>query len=185
MDRQFVWQGTPDRLVDLSQVEATIFEAHRSYRGKVVVDPYQAAHLVQRLRRRGVSMVEFTSQAPPSAGLRSLSSGCCATHGSTCQTTPVYSTNCPGEAPQESTGFYRIDHANGEHDDSVITSLTLVARRLVLHPMGGTATLHVAEGRVRATRPAAPPSTIGEAAAQEIAKARRLPSDGASWMFRR
>ena len=91
----------------------------------------------------------------------------------------------PGEAPQESTGFYRIDHAHGEHDDRVITSLTLVARRLVLHPMGGTATLHVAEGRGRATRPAAPPSTIGEAAAQEIAKARRLPSDGASWMFRR
>lgn len=29
----------------------------------------------------------------------------------------------PGEAPQESTGFYRIDHAHGEHDDRVITAL--------------------------------------------------------------
>jgi len=173
VDRVFVWQGTLDRPVDLSQVEATIFEAHQSYRGKVVVDPYQAAHLVQRLRRRGVSMVEFTFSSA-SVGRLALT---------LFRLLRDARLDLPNDAGlldelarvkllEPAPGVYRIDHAHGEHDDRAI-SLALVAQRLVSRPMGGTATLHVAEGRVPTTRPIAPAATLGEAAAQEVAKARR------------
>jgi len=61
LDRLEVWQGTRDRPVQLSDVEAWIREASRAYLGAaVVVDPWQAVGMAQRLRTRGVRVVEFT-----------------------------------------------------------------------------------------------------------------------------
>ena len=64
LDRMQVW--TPSRLrpVRLQVVEEWVEEAARRYnRARVRFDPYQALHIAQRLKRRGITVQEFTFSA--------------------------------------------------------------------------------------------------------------------------
>jgi len=61
LDRLEVWHGSRDRPVQLSDVETWVREASRAYQGaSVVVDPWQAVGMAQRLRTHGIRVVEFT-----------------------------------------------------------------------------------------------------------------------------
>lgn len=60
LDRLEVWTPTRTNPVDLTVVEEWIALAARQYRARVVIDPYQAVAMTQRLRSKGVSIEEFT-----------------------------------------------------------------------------------------------------------------------------
>jgi hypothetical protein len=54
LDRLQVWSGTRRNPVDLSEVEAWVAEAVAEYNGAAVfADPFQAVHMIQRLRAGG------------------------------------------------------------------------------------------------------------------------------------
>lgn len=64
LDRMAVWSGSSARPVEIADVEAWLDESARAYnRASVVFDPWQAVHLAQRLRSRGIRIVEFTFSA--------------------------------------------------------------------------------------------------------------------------
>jgi hypothetical protein len=61
VDRVWRWKGTRLRPVQLSEVEATITTAWKRYgRARLIVDPWQAASLVERLSANGVKVKEYT-----------------------------------------------------------------------------------------------------------------------------
>ena len=64
LDRMQVWQGSRKKPVQLDDVEAWIVEASGRYNGaSVMLDPWQAAGMAQRLRARGVGMADWTGKA--------------------------------------------------------------------------------------------------------------------------
>jgi phage terminase large subunit-like protein len=132
LDRQEVWQGTRDRPVQLAEVEAVVLEASRSYnRAPLLVDPWQAAQMTQRLRRAGVRVheVTFSQQQIGRMALvlvrllrdRQLDLP---------DDEDLIAELADVRLVERSPGAYRIDHDSGKHDDRVI-SLALVAQYLV------------------------------------------------------
>lgn len=154
LDRQAVWKGTKASPVRLEEVEAYIVEASRAFNGApLVFDPFQAAHLTQRLRKAGVRVIEFTFTQTSIGRL-------CVTLFRLLRDHLV---ELPDDAElveelvnarviERSPGVYRIDHDSGRHDDRVI-GLALAAQHLTDKPSGG-------RGRLNA-RPAAPPLVFG------------------------
>lgn len=121
VDRLERWRGSKAKPVRLEDVEAWILEAARQYRAKVIVDPWQAAGLCQRLRGRGLSVVEhaFTAQ---SVGRLASSLHLCLRNRTI---------DLPDDADlraelgrvrlrETSPGVVRLDHDSGEHDDQAV-----------------------------------------------------------------
>jgi hypothetical protein len=138
VDRQQVWAGTRARPVSLGEVEAVVLQVHRDYRRcPVILDPYQAVHLGQNLRRAGVSVQEypFTSQSVGRLAvtlfrlLRDRLLLLPVDEG-------LVDELVNARLRETSPGCYRIDHDPDRHDDRVI-SLALVAHRLVERATGG------------------------------------------------
>jgi hypothetical protein len=149
LDRMAVWQGSRLRPVKLDEVEAWLADAARRYPGRVVVDPWQAAQLVERLRRRGVNIAEYVFSAQSVSRLAN--------------TLYVLLRNRAIRLPADdeelldelrnvrlretSPGVFRIDHDAGRHDDRAI-SLALAAHRLVERGERRSARLFVPRGRI-------------------------------------
>ncbi len=137
VDRQEVWQGTKANPVQLSDVEAVAAEAVTAYRGaRLVADPWQAAHLCQRLRARGVRVEEFSFSSASVGRLaltlyRLLRDGAIDLPDEPELLEELSRVRLVETAP----GAYRIDHSSGEHDDRAI-SLALAALHLVDRPAG-------------------------------------------------
>ena len=131
VDRLAVWAGSRERPVSLEVVEAWVEEACRAYRAPLVFDPFQAAHLTQRLKRRGVRIVEHTfTQA--SVGRLAVT---------LYQLLREHLLDLPDDDAlvdelaavrlvERSPGPYRIDHDAGAHDDRAI-ALAMAAAYLV------------------------------------------------------
>lgn len=148
LDRMAVWEGSRRQPVDLSDVEAWLAETLRAYRrAPVVVDPWQAAQLTQRLRARGARVVEhpFTQQSVSRLALR--------LH----QLAADRALALPDDADlvdelanvrlrETSPGVYRLDHDPGRHDDRAI-ALALAAAHLADSAAGKT-TVEVPRGRI-------------------------------------
>jgi hypothetical protein len=122
LDRMLVWQGSRRDPVSLEAVEASALEAWRAY-GKppLVADPWQAAQLIQRLRRRGVRVVEyaFTSQSVSRLALR--------LHGlirdralELPSDDELLDELANVRLRETSPGVYRLDHDHGHHDDRAV-----------------------------------------------------------------
>ena len=92
VDRLAVWEGSRRRPVHLGVVEAWVETVCHDYRAPLVFDPYQAAHLTQRLKSRGVRVEAFTFSQQHIGVWRSRCSACCVTSCSTCPTTTLWST---------------------------------------------------------------------------------------------
>lgn len=131
VDRQQVWQGSKVSPVSLVEVEAWISHAVRAYPGPLVFDPYQAAHLSQRLRRLGVRCVEFTFGVSSVGRLavtlyRLLRDGLLDLPDDDALIDELAHVRIV----ERGAGQYRIDHDSGRHDDRAI-SLALAAHHLV------------------------------------------------------
>lgn len=121
LDRMAVWEGSRDAPVELDEVEAWLLEVIREYRAPVVVDPYQAAQLTQRLRARGWTVVEhaFTQQSVGRLARRLF------------QVISDHALELPDDEDlldelrnvrlrETSPGVFRLDHDTGRHDDRAI-----------------------------------------------------------------
>jgi phage terminase large subunit-like protein len=147
VDRQLVWQGSPSSPVDLGQVEASIVDCARRYGAGLAFDPYQAAHITQRVKRRGIPTVAFPFTSTSTGRLavtmfRLLRDRRLDLDG---DDRDLLDELARVKLVETHPGSYRIDHASGEHDDRVI-SLALACQHLVDWLAPGTATVSSSAG---------------------------------------
>ncbi len=122
LDRLQVWSGSRKSPVDLSEVEGWLAEAVVEYNGaKVYADPFQAVHLIQRLRARHVRITphQFTSRSNAELALT--------LHNLLRERRIVLQDDADlrdelanVRLRETSPGVYRIDHVQGRHDDRAI-----------------------------------------------------------------
>ncbi len=138
LDRLEVWQGTRAQPVDLSDVEAWIDLSARSYNhASVVFDPWQAVHLTQRLRSRGVRIVEFTFSAQSVGRLASTLHQLLRSRTISLPDDPELLDELANVRLVERTpGVHRIEHDADKHDDRAI-ALALAAFGALHHEEGG------------------------------------------------
>ena len=122
LDRLQVWSGTRRNPVDLSEVEAWVAQASAEYKGaSVYADPFQAVHMIQRLRARRVRIT------PHQFTVRSNAELALTLHNLLRERRIVL----PDDAQlrdelanvrlrETSPGVYRLDHDQGRHDDRAI-----------------------------------------------------------------
>ena len=132
LDRIAVWQGSRLRPVSLDAVEATIVEAWQEYGSPpLVADPWQSAQLCQRLRARGVHVVEYTFTASSVSRLALRLHTAIRDHALALPDDPELLDELANVRLREtSPGVYRLDHDAGRHDDRAI-ALALAADHLL------------------------------------------------------
>lgn len=134
LDRQQVWAGTRANPVRLSEVAEWLLFSCRRYRARLVLDPWQAIDLAQRIRARGISVEEFAF-SPSSVGR--LASSLHLLLRDRALALPddeeLLDELANVRLRESSPGVFRIDHDPGKHDDRAI-SLALAAQRLLDSP---------------------------------------------------
>jgi phage terminase large subunit-like protein len=132
LDRQETWTGSRSNPVRIEDVEGWLVRAVRSYnRATLVADPWQTQHLIQRLKRQRVRVVEYTFTTP-SVGRLALTLHQLLKD----RQLRLY----PDEElvdelanvrlVETSPGNYKLDHDADKHDDKAI-SLALAAHHLI------------------------------------------------------
>ncbi len=123
LDRMQVWAGTRRDPVSLTEVEAAVALASKSYgNATVILDPWQGALLTERLRARSIRVEEFVFSA------QSVGRVGVALHqrlrGRSLRL-PVGEEDLADELAnvrmrESSPGMYRLDHDSGRHDDRAV-----------------------------------------------------------------
>ncbi len=136
LDRQEVWTPTGGVQVPLAEVEAVVYEAWRTYRCPVWVDPWQAAQLRQDLHRRGVRICDFTFSQQSIGRLAVTLYRLLRDHLLDLPDDPdLIDELATVRLVERSPGMWRIDDGGGgRHDDRVI-SLALAAHHLLTQPV--------------------------------------------------
>jgi phage terminase large subunit-like protein len=149
LDRMAVWHGSRVRKVKLSDVEEWLLQASRHFAGaEIVMDPWQAVGMAQRLRDRGVRVHEF--------GFSSASVGRLAS--TLYQLLSNRALMLPDDRDlldelvnvrlrETSPGVLRMDHDSGRHDDRAI-ALSLAATHLLSKPPQYAGPLQVIDRRL-------------------------------------
>jgi phage terminase large subunit-like protein len=134
VDRIAVWQGSRDRPVRLDVVEAWLEEACRSYEASLVFDPFQAAHLTQRLKQRGLWVVPFVFSQASVGRLAVTTYRLLRDHLFDLPDDEALVDEFSGvRLVETSPGAFRIDHSSSGHDDRVI-AVALAASHLLSVP---------------------------------------------------
>ena len=141
VDRLERWTPEPGASVDLAVVEAAVAHAARAYQAPVVLDPWQAALLAQRLRDQGVRVHEFTFTATSVGRLARGLFLALADERLVLPDDPVLLDELLAvRLRTNSAGAVRLDHASGGHDDQAVT-VALAVHALsdpgVVRPKGG------------------------------------------------
>lgn len=135
LDRQLVWAGSKRRPVSLAEVEATLRHVQAAYgQPTFVVDPWQAATLVQNLKANRAKVEEFTfSQS--SIGRLAQRLYLLLRDGSLVLPDDLELLDELANVRLRETnpGVFRMDHDRGRHDDRAI-SLALAANWLLEGP---------------------------------------------------
>lgn len=135
LDRMQVWTPARLRPVRLSVVEEWIAEYARRYnRARVRFDPSQALHMMQRLKRAGLTVDEFAF-GPSSVGKLAVTLLTVIRDGALAiPNDPELLDELRNVRLRESSpGVYRLDHDRNRHDDRAI-ALALAANYLVERP---------------------------------------------------
>ena len=138
LDRLQVWQGTRAAPVDLSDVEAWLVEAATAYGAVPIVDPWQAALLVQRLRDRGIWATEFPFTQASVGRLAVAVHTSIRSHLLALPDDPELIDELAHVRLRETStpGVIRMDHDAGRHDDRAI-ALGLACVALLEQPEAG------------------------------------------------
>jgi hypothetical protein len=136
LDRMMTWQGSRRRPVDFAELEAFITEAHKRFRFKLRLDPWQGLDLSQRLRAKGIQSEEFTFTSSSKQRIA-------ATLLSTINTGSLVLYRAEGleeellslRLVQTTSGSWAFDHARGGHDDRAV-ALGLMTVALLERPGG-------------------------------------------------
>jgi hypothetical protein len=134
LDRIERWRGRKGSPVDLGTVEDAVEGLSATYNGaRVVVDPYQAVHLAQGLRRRGVQVREFTFSQASTGRLGLLLYRLLRDARLDLPDDPDLIAELASVRLRENgPGSYRLDHERGQHDDQAV-ALALAAHELLEH----------------------------------------------------
>jgi hypothetical protein len=139
VDRLAVWAGSKAKPVGLDVVEAWVEAACRDYHCALCFDPYQAAHLAQRLRDRHVRVEEHTFTQASTGRLAVTLYRLLRDHLLDLPDDDQLVDELVNVQLREvSPGSYRIDHASGRHDDIAIAT-AMAAAYLIENASPGTA----------------------------------------------
>lgn len=132
LDRMEVWSGSRIRPVKLADVEDWLLQAVKSFSGAtVVIDPWQAVGLSQRLRAKGVKVEEFTFSSQSVGRLASTLHLLIRDHLLALPDDPELLDELAAvRLVETSPGVYRIDHQPGRHDDRAV-AIALAAQHLL------------------------------------------------------
>jgi len=135
LDRMELWQGSAMRTVQLDEVERWLLAAAATYnRAEIVIDPFQAIGLAQRLRARGLTVQEFTFSQTSTGHLASVLYRQIADRALMIPYDPELLDELAHVRLREtSPGVMRMDHDAGRHDDRAV-ALALAAQRLLTQP---------------------------------------------------
>ena len=135
LDRMEVWAGTRQRPVRLEEVEVWLLQAHHSYnRAQVVMDPWQAVAMAQRLKTQRVRVRVF-QMSPHSVGRLAITLHLLLRdHNLALPDDPSLLEELANVQLRESSpGVYRMDHDSDKHDDRAI-ALALASHELLINP---------------------------------------------------
>ena len=135
VDRIKTWAGTPQHPVQLSDVETWLTQACHSYHPvTVILDPWQAIGLAQRLRHRRVRVEEYTFSAASVGRLATTVHLLLREHRLALPPNQQLLDELANVRLREtSPGVYRMDHDPDKHDDQAI-ALALAANHLITRP---------------------------------------------------
>jgi hypothetical protein len=147
LDRLHVLTGTPARPVQLADVENIAYQAAGDYHAPIRLDPWQAIGLAQRLRARGVSVVEWVF-SPVSVGRLAMTlHRLFREHRMALPDDVELLDELATVRLRESTpGVYRLDHDASSHDDRAV-AIGLAALALT-ERTEGRASISVPDGRI-------------------------------------
>lgn len=128
LDRMSVWTPTRDEPTQLSEVEAWLLHAWRTFgRPPLVADPWQTAQLGQRLRARGVEVAEYSFTQQSASRLALLLHQLIGDHALALPPDEELLDELANVRLREtSPGVYKLDHDPSRHDDRA-TALGLAA----------------------------------------------------------
>ena len=122
LDRMEVWTGSPRRPVDLSAVEEWVAISARAYRARLVVDPWQAKGMIQRLRSRGVQVREFLFSQQSAGRLAMTLHTVIRDHRLAIPNDQALIDELLNVRLRETApNVYRLDHDSDQHDDRAVT----------------------------------------------------------------
>lgn len=155
--RMAVWAGSRLRPVKLANVEEWLLQAVRHFApAEIVMDPWQAVGMAQRLRDRGVRVHEFTFS---SASVGRLASTLYQLLSNRALMLPddreLLDELANVRLRETSPGVLRMDHDSGQHDDRAI-ALSLAATHLLSKPPRYARELQVVDARLWGRRGPAP-----------------------------
>jgi phage FluMu gp28-like protein len=133
LDRMEVWEGSRFRPVDLGGVETWLAQqAARYNHANIVIDPYQAIGLAQRLRRGGLVIEEFTFSQQSVGQLAIALHTAIRDHRIVLPDDSELIVELSNVRLRETStpGVLRMDHDSGRHDDRAI-ALALSVQRLI------------------------------------------------------
>ena len=126
--------------VDLRDVEASVAATAERYGGPVVTDPWQAVLLAQRLRARGLYVIEYAFGPDSRRKLFATLLDLVRTGRLRAKPHEELRRELLGLEVQESAAGWRVDHRPGKHDDHVMATAlaaTQIAGAEELHVWGG------------------------------------------------
>jgi hypothetical protein len=135
LDRIEVWQGSKLSPVRLDDVEAWVLQAHRSFnRAPLVLDPWQAVGMAQRLREQRVEVEEFVFSSASTGRLGAtlhalLRDGALALPDDPDLLDELANVRLVERTP----GVVRLDHDAGRHDDRAV-ALAMLSLHLLSRP---------------------------------------------------
>jgi phage terminase large subunit-like protein len=135
LDRINTWTGTTEHPVQLGDVEKWLTQACTSYHpATVVLDPWQAIGLAQRLRRRRIRVEEYTFSASSVGRLATTIHLLLREQRLALPPNEQLLDELANVRLKETTpGVYRMDHDPDKHDDQAI-ALALAANHLITLP---------------------------------------------------
>jgi hypothetical protein len=146
LDRIQTWTPRGGQHVQLADVEEFIAQAARSFGAPVVVDPWQAVGMAQRLRERGLLVEEFAFTATSVGRLAMALHGLVREHALAIPDDPELLDELANVRLREtSPGVYRMDHDPDKHDDSAIALALAAVWLLQLPELPPTRVVHFLE----------------------------------------
>lgn len=136
LDRIQVWAGSADSPVQLSEVEGWLSQAVETYnQARIVIDPWMAVGIAQRLRGRGVAVREFNFTSASVGRLASALHQLLRNRALSLPNDEALLDELANVRLRETTpGVYRLDHDADQHDDRAI-ALALAANQLLSRPI--------------------------------------------------
>jgi hypothetical protein len=137
------WTPRPGTKVDLTEVEGAVADLARATGAPVVCDPWQAVLLAQRLRARGLSVVEYSFTGDSRRKLFGAVLDLVRTGRLRCRPHDDLRRELLGLEVAETAAGWRVDHRVGQHDDHVV-AVALAAHAVATREpeVGGAFPMH-------------------------------------------